>query len=34
MEDARTAIKEDRFGDFKDAFFKRHNLNAIDSRGF
>ena len=34
MEDARQAIKEDRFGDFKDAFFKRHNLNAIDSRGF
>ena len=34
MEDARTAIKEDRFGDFKDAFFRRHNLNAIDSRGF
>ena len=34
MEQARTAIKEDRFGDFKDAFFRRYNLNAIDSRGF
>ncbi|MBQ1521948.1 MAG: tRNA guanosine(34) transglycosylase Tgt [Erysipelotrichaceae bacterium] len=34
MEDARQAIKEDRFGDFKDEFFKKHNLNSIDSRGF
>ena len=34
MEQARQAIKEDRFGDFKDAFFKKHDLNAIDSRGF
>lgn len=34
MEQARAAIKEDRFGDFKDAFFERYQLNAIDSRGF
>ena len=34
MEDARQAIKEDRFGDFKDEFFRKHNLNSIDSRGF
>ncbi len=34
MEDARKAIKEDRFGDFKDEFFRKHNLNSIDSRGF
>ena len=34
MEDARPAIKEDRFGDFKDEFFRKHNLNSIDSRGF
>ena len=34
MEDARTAIREDRFGDFKDEFFRKHNLNSIDSRGF
>ena len=34
MEDARQAIKEDRFLDFKNEFFARHNLNSIDSRGF
>lgn len=34
MEDARKAIKEDRFGDFKDEFFRKHNLNSVDSRGF
>lgn len=34
MEDMRTAINEDRFLDFKDDFFKKHNLNSIDSRGF
>ena len=34
MEDARKAIREDRFGDFKDEFFRKHNLNSIDSRGF
>ena len=34
MEDARQAIKEDRFGDFKDEFFRKHNLNSVDSRGF
>ncbi len=34
MEDARQAIREDRFLDFKNEFFARHNLNSIDSRGF
>ncbi len=34
MEDARQAIKEDRYLDFKNEFFARHNLNSIDSRGF
>ena len=34
MEDARKAIREDCFGDFKDEFFRKHNLNSIDSRGF
>ena len=34
MEDARQAIKEDRFGDFKDEFFRKHSLNSVDSRGF
>ncbi len=34
MEEARQAIKEDRFLDFKNEFFARHNLNSIDSRGF
>lgn len=33
-EQAREAIKEDRFGDFKDEFFKKHDLNSVDSRGF
>lgn len=33
-EDARKAIKEDRFGDFKDEMFKKYGLNSIDSRGF
>ena len=30
MEEARTAIKEDRFGDFKDEFIKKYG----DKRGF
>ncbi len=34
MEDARAAINEDRFLDFKEEFFKKHNLNSKDSRGF
>ena len=33
-EQAREAIKEDRFGDFKNDFFKKYNLNSVDSRGF
>lgn len=33
-EDARKAIKEDRFGDFKEEMFKKYGLNSIDSRGF
>ncbi|MGI6607416.1 MAG: tRNA guanosine(34) transglycosylase Tgt [Erysipelotrichaceae bacterium] len=34
MEEVREAINEDRFLDFKEAFFKKHNLNSKDSRGF
>lgn len=33
-EQSRKAIQEDRFKDFKEAFFKKHNLNSKDSRGF
>ena len=33
-EEARQAIKEDRFGDFKDEMFKKYGLNSVDSRGF
>lgn len=33
-EDIRLAINEDRFQDFKDAYFKKHHLNSINSRGF
>ncbi len=33
-EDIREAIKNDRFLDFKEEFFKKHNLNSVDSRGF
>ncbi len=33
-EDARKAIKEDRFGDFKNEMFKKYGLNSVDSRGF
>ena len=33
-EQARQAIREDRFGDFKDEIFKKYNLNSVDSRGF
>lgn len=34
MEDIRQAIKEDRFGDFKEDFFKRFGLNVINPKGF
>lgn len=34
MEDARKAINEDRFLDFKEEFFKKHDLNVKDARGF
>ncbi len=34
MEQMREAIKEDRFLDFKNEFFAKHNLNSVDSRGF
>jgi len=30
----REAIKEDRLGDFKEEFFKKHNLNVKNPRGF
>lgn len=33
-EDIREAIKEDRFLDFKQEFFEKHQLNSVDSRGF
>ncbi len=33
-EECRKAIQEDRFGDFKDEFFKKYGLNSKDSRGF
>ena len=33
-EDVRQAILEDRFLDFKEAYFKKHELNSVDSRGF
>ncbi len=34
MEDIRTAIKEDRFKDFKEEFFKEYGLNIENPRGF
>jgi len=34
MEDVRKAIREDRFLDFKNNFFKKYSLNSTDSRGF
>lgn len=33
-EQARKAIREDRFSDFKAELFKKYNLNSVDSRGF
>ncbi|MGI6510288.1 MAG: tRNA guanosine(34) transglycosylase Tgt [Erysipelotrichaceae bacterium] len=34
MEDVRKAINEDRFLDFKEEFYKKHQINPKDSRGF
>ena len=34
MEEIRVAIQENRFLDFKEEFFKKYNLNSVDSRGF
>ena len=34
MEDVRQAIKEDRFGDFKEEFFEKYGLNTTNPRGF
>lgn len=34
MEDVRIAIKEDRFLDFKEAYFEKFGYNSVDSRGF
>lgn len=33
-EQIRLAISEDRFLDFKEAYFKKFDLNSIDSKGF
>lgn len=33
-QEIRTAIKEDRFGDFKKSFFEKYQLNEKDSKGF
>lgn len=33
-EDIREAIKEDRFGDFKETFFQKYGLNVTNPRGF
>ena len=34
MEDVRLAIREDRFLDFKNDYFKKFGFNSVDSRGF
>lgn len=34
MEQAREAINNDRFLDFKNEFFEKHNLNTTNPRGF
>lgn len=34
MEDARIAIQEDRFLDFKEDYFERFGYNSVDSKGF
>jgi queuine tRNA-ribosyltransferase len=33
-QDIRKAIEEDRFLDFKDAYFEKHHLNDVDAKGF
>lgn len=33
-EQVRQAIQEDRFTDFKEAYFRKHHLNSVNSRGF
>lgn len=33
-EEARQAIREDRFLDFKNAYFEKHGLNSVNSKGF
>ena len=33
-EQVRQAIQEDRFADFKEAYFRKHHLNSVNSRGF
>lgn len=33
-EEIRQAINEDRYLDFKETYFKKFNLNSIDSKGF
>jgi queuine tRNA-ribosyltransferase len=34
MEEARIAIKEDRYLDFKNEFFEKYGLNVINPKGF
>jgi queuine tRNA-ribosyltransferase len=34
MEEARKAIQEDRFLDFKNDFFEKHGLNTTNPKGF
>ena len=34
MEEMRIAINEDRFLDFKNEFFEKHDLNRTNPRGF
>jgi len=34
MEEARQAIKEDRYLDFKNEFFEKHGLNVTNPKGF
>ena len=34
MEQVRTAIKEDRLGDFKEEFFEKYGLNKLNAKSF
>ena len=34
MEEVRTAIKEDRYLDFKNEFFEKYGLNTVNPKGF